>query len=920
MMRRKIYKYFSILFLAISATGCTLGVGPYKTTDTLSDRFYCDESKNIELANSYLHSCTPREKNGAEADNNVVFGVVEFDDFGEFLLPDQANKVFEEIKKSAESRPTILSVFIHGWRHNASEGSSNLSNYRKLIHSFGGADCSPLFSTQKSCVKPNIVGVYVSWRGDPLGLTEHNPGKFLKIPQTLSFWNRWRASQKISNTNITHFLLKLAEKIDDGDKVRLKNHNIRSCILADYLGGEQQCSRKFVVGHSFGGRILEHTVAQAFIGNRSLANKMNLGGFLDQQYKRTKNIQLSIDRINATNDELLKQREKLNSLVSEHMEQQEGKVDIETDLKEHIAQLGSDIIKIPEANSYHSEFQGITNAMKFKIVAVASKSRTSICKSFKSLSEKYELTGSLLKHIEFLECGFLSKIDAEQEDSKYMKLRERRKILFSSCKFWVHYSSRGASAILNSHLEKDVENCRNSGLPLDIGSYSQLMDEFVSKYGTEVEILQIGNFANVGRYYESLNTFRKDSKLYLKRVSKAFARSSVKNIKVKTVFKNLDSYFTEKKIFLIQRGDGATATETKSFARHIKSFEKITEDLEYLQDQRREAQRKLDLRVLELSLITHKIESKEKAIKKIDKHVVDLVGTKAEQENVLVETAKEIEDLTYSIYEPPYNLALLLNPANGALSTSMLKGSMCDSEEYLAARKNLGIADRPWLIAISSIEDEATGLFYGLATEANIRKRVLQEKPVQFSRTSVFGGSCTSSSSQRELLITPAPFVEDLRTHKVSKPMSPNPACSDDYPVGNSEDTKMHVGIERGFLYAKAIEDKEECDEYLGDYNVINEVGKIVETKTLIHNNIDIQINENPRTFRKQDYWVFTVDPYLISDHNDIFNPSVGKLMAVMLRRNLPIGSRCRLRMPVNGKQGRASICSIVSSTALKVL
>ena len=114
----------------------------------------------------------------------------------------------------------LLVVYIHGWLNNATSG--DVGNFKGFLSRLSQ-------SKQVRIHHYNVFGVYFGW-----------PGKSLDIPylKYLTFWNRKQAAERIaSNGDCLDAIEQLSEM------ARLHENN--------YV---------FLIGHSFGGLILERTV------------------------------------------------------------------------------------------------------------------------------------------------------------------------------------------------------------------------------------------------------------------------------------------------------------------------------------------------------------------------------------------------------------------------------------------------------------------------------------------------------------------------------------------------------------------------------------------------------------------------------------------------------------------------------------
>ncbi len=170
---------------------------------------------------------------------------VEFDDMGELWDRCKGSRsttceyqrtmnLIEEHTRA--DRNIVVVTFIHGWKNNAAPGNGNVTNFQCMLKRLQQKDPASAY-----------LGVYLAWRGkaalDP-------------ISSNLSFWNRRHAAMRVAAVSMTEVILGLMYKTKEG-------------------GHKPENAPVFVViGHSFGGLILERAMAQALTGllsNKALA-------------------------------------------------------------------------------------------------------------------------------------------------------------------------------------------------------------------------------------------------------------------------------------------------------------------------------------------------------------------------------------------------------------------------------------------------------------------------------------------------------------------------------------------------------------------------------------------------------------------------------------------------------------------------
>ena len=160
--------------------------------------------------------------------------VIEFDERGDYWESRQIRRAETLIKKV---RDPVLVTYIHGWRHDARPDDGDLLAFRNFIknlnEALGGRAC----------------GVYVGWRGasvEERGII----GGISKPFSLLSFWGRKKITDQMAGVPFAQTLWKLAKttKASDGHSV--------------------------LIGHSFGGRIVERTLGATAIAQMNNQQSM----------------------------------------------------------------------------------------------------------------------------------------------------------------------------------------------------------------------------------------------------------------------------------------------------------------------------------------------------------------------------------------------------------------------------------------------------------------------------------------------------------------------------------------------------------------------------------------------------------------------------------------------------------------------
>ncbi len=170
-----------------------------------------------------------------QEDDDYALAFIEFDDQGEMWDSSQLSRALEVIERAnANPQGIVVVTFIHGWQHNASEKdekkeSGNVYGFKGFLNTIAQAG-----SKTGRLDKRKIVGVYIGWRG-----------KSGTIPglNMATFYNRSGAARRISGTSSTEVFYRIMSTTKKNPQ-----------------------SKVVLMGHSFGGQILERSVTQAMVG------------------------------------------------------------------------------------------------------------------------------------------------------------------------------------------------------------------------------------------------------------------------------------------------------------------------------------------------------------------------------------------------------------------------------------------------------------------------------------------------------------------------------------------------------------------------------------------------------------------------------------------------------------------------------
>ena len=134
-----------------------------------------------------------------------------------------------------EAKRPLLFVYIHGWQNNANSGDvCRFEHFLDTVSQF----------PEVRAAKANVIGVYIAWRG--IDIT-------LPVAKFLTFWSRKATGETIAAQNgclATISELALAARAPD--------KQLHRCIL---------------LGHSFGGLVLENTISHSILDASSTGTR-----------------------------------------------------------------------------------------------------------------------------------------------------------------------------------------------------------------------------------------------------------------------------------------------------------------------------------------------------------------------------------------------------------------------------------------------------------------------------------------------------------------------------------------------------------------------------------------------------------------------------------------------------------------------
>jgi pimeloyl-ACP methyl ester carboxylesterase len=208
-----------ITVLGMGLLSACVGNKPYHLGG-IADEFYPNQKPQFE-------------QTAVSSGRNYRLSFVEFDERGDFWDRKQLGDASRTIRNA--KKPVLLVTFIHGWHNNAASG--DVETFRCLLSELAISESLGGFQ---------VHGVFLGWRG-----------RVLQGPlDYVTFLDRKAAATRVAGTPITETIFELIRQ------ARKAHPDQSKCV---------------VIGHSFGGLVLEKAMAQALTGG-VLAQDVQTGG------------------------------------------------------------------------------------------------------------------------------------------------------------------------------------------------------------------------------------------------------------------------------------------------------------------------------------------------------------------------------------------------------------------------------------------------------------------------------------------------------------------------------------------------------------------------------------------------------------------------------------------------------------------
>ena len=166
-----------------------------------------------------------------DKNRNYSLAFVEFKNNGEFWDKRQLEEALLSIDEAdrRSNHHALVIAFLHGWKNNAQKSNANVLDFRRQLNRIAAKACR---GNETRC---GVAGVYLAWSGDIVG-------RDWNTLRTLSYFNRRNTAASVASAPIGDALFAIMKRVKSGPG-RGTNHSV-------------------VVGHSFGGLILENAIAK----------------------------------------------------------------------------------------------------------------------------------------------------------------------------------------------------------------------------------------------------------------------------------------------------------------------------------------------------------------------------------------------------------------------------------------------------------------------------------------------------------------------------------------------------------------------------------------------------------------------------------------------------------------------------------
>ena len=236
MKSRSIHSLLIMIIVGVLASGCA------SNEIYRSDYRLCKVMPDNACEQNSLHIYQ------ADSEDEYTLGFVEIDDQGQMRDRKQMQALLDMLYQKAAKESILLTVFVHGWHHNARPGDTNIEGFKENLARISQIETRR--SKEQGRPPRKIAGVYIGWRGESIDVPPFN---------YLTFWDRKSTAQDVGYLGITELLIKLEEIA-----------NVRNSMTPPIK------SRLVVIGHSFGGAVVFSATSQ-ILASRFIDSQENKG-------------------------------------------------------------------------------------------------------------------------------------------------------------------------------------------------------------------------------------------------------------------------------------------------------------------------------------------------------------------------------------------------------------------------------------------------------------------------------------------------------------------------------------------------------------------------------------------------------------------------------------------------------------------
>lgn len=243
-MNRFATAIFTMSMLLVGLTACTVPL-QYRTMHPEP----CVSTDISPAADSECEKHALQELPGNNG-NSFLLGFIEFDDQGQLWDRTQMHDVLTRLREEAAQQELLMVVFVHGWKHSAAPGDSNIDTFRGVLASL--SDAETYLARLTGLPARKVTGVYLGWRGGSIPIA---------YVENITFWDRKNTAQKVGHGGVTEVLSQLEDIKRSKDSIACADApDERKATCASN-------TRYVVVGHSFGGAVV-HTALAQILANR----------------------------------------------------------------------------------------------------------------------------------------------------------------------------------------------------------------------------------------------------------------------------------------------------------------------------------------------------------------------------------------------------------------------------------------------------------------------------------------------------------------------------------------------------------------------------------------------------------------------------------------------------------------------------